>query len=253
MRLAEPVVPAVRLDRVEKRYGTLRALAGVSLTVARGEIYGLLGPNGAGKTTALNCLASLARADAGSLEVLGLDVVRRRRAAAGELAFIPDSPFLPERLTVIETAEYALGLRGVERSEARRRAEPWLERFGLASRRDELVGALSHGMRQKVVFALALAADTAVLVVDEPMVGLDVPAQRLVLELLRGKAVAGGAVLVTTHTLGVAERLCHRVGILSHGRLLAEGAPAALVAAGDRPDLEEVFLDLVGEDRSTRG
>jgi len=241
----EPATVAVCLSGVEKRYGRQRALAGVSLAVAQGEIYGLLGPNGAGKTTALNCLAGLARADAGTLSVLGADTVRERRAAAAALAFIPDSPFLPERLTVVETAEYALGLRGLDRAAARRRITPWLARLGLSARGSELVGALSHGMRQKLVFALAFAAETAVLVVDEPMVGLDLPAQRVVLDLLRDKAARGGAVLVTTHTLAVAERLCHRVGILSHGRLLAEGPPAELVRAAARPDLEEVFLDLL--------
>jgi ABC-2 type transport system ATP-binding protein len=235
----------VRLDSISKRYGAVRALDRVSLRVSAGEIYALLGPNGAGKTTALLCLAGLTRPDAGRVEIDGVDALRQRRCAARALAFIPDQPYLPERLTVGETGEYALGLRGYDRRQAIRRLAPWLERFGLAEQHRVLVSELSHGMRQKLVFCLALAAETTVLVVDEPMVGLDVPAQRLVLAVLAEQAAAGRAVLVTTHTLVVAERLCQRVGILSHGRLLAEGTPEELTAARGRPDLEEVFLDLV--------
>lgn len=239
----------VRLAGVSKRYGQVRALTELSLRVEAGEIYGLLGPNGAGKTTALLCLAGLCRPDGGRVAVAGHDVATARRAAAAALAFIPDQPWLPEQLTVREAGEYALGLRGVPRRAAAAHLSPWEERFGLAASRRSLVGALSHGMRQKLVFILALAADTPVLVVDEPMVGLDVPAQRLVLDALGEKARRGHAVLVTTHTLSVAERLCRRVGILSRGSLLAEDTPEGLRARRRGSDLEEVFLDLLREGR----
>jgi ABC-2 type transport system ATP-binding protein len=244
---APPVDHLVRLNRVSKRYGNVEALVGLSMNVASGEIYGLLGPNGAGKTTALLCLAGLARPDTGEITVAGCDVAAQRRAAAASLAFIPDSPWLPERLTAREAGEYALGLRGLRRREAAARLTPWLSRFGLEEHAGALVGELSHGMRQKLVFVLALAADTPVLVIDEPMVGLDVPAQRLVREVLVEKAGRGHAVLLTTHTLDVAERLCKRVGILSRGRLLAEGSPASLVKGSLQADLEAVFLDLLAE------
>jgi ABC-2 type transport system ATP-binding protein len=243
----------VRLERLCKSYGRVRALERLTLSVERGEIYGLLGPNGAGKTTALLCLAGLMRPDEGALRVAGVDVLARRREAAARLSLIPDRPHLPERLTVIEVGEYALGLRGHRPGEARRRFDPWLERFGLAGRRRALVAELSHGMRQKLVFCASLAAATPVLVIDEPMVGLDVPAQRLVIEVLREKAAAGDAMLITTHTLAVAERLCTRVGILDRGRLLEEGSPAALMEARRRPDLEEVFLELVSRDGAEDG
>ncbi len=239
--------PLIGLYEISKRYGQLKAVDRLTIEVRPGEIYGLLGPNGAGKTTALSCLAGLSRADNGRVMVAGLDVQRHRRRAAARLALIPDRPHLPDRLTVMEVGEYSLGLRGAGTGEARRRFTPWLQRFGLEDRRDTLVSELSHGMRQKVVFSTALAADTEVLVIDEPMVGLDVPAQRLVLDILREKADAGCAVLVTTHTLAVAQRLCTRVGILDHGRLLEEGVPEELSRARGRPDLEEVFLDLLRE------
>ena len=239
--------PLIGLHGISKWYGELRALNELTIEVRAGEIYGLLGPNGAGKTTALSCLAGLSRADEGSVTVAGLDVRKHRREAASRLALIPDRPHLPERLTVVEVGEYGLGLRGLSPRRARERFLPWLTRFGLEDRGDNLVSELSHGMRQKVVFSTALAAATAVLVIDEPMVGLDVPAQRLVLDILRERADDGCAILVTTHTLAVAQRLCTRVGILDHGRLLDEGAPEALSAARGRPDLEEVFLDLLRE------
>ena len=237
----------IGLYEISKWYGPLKAVDRLTIEVRAGEIYGLLGPNGAGKTTAISCLAGLSRVDNGRVTVAGEDVRRRRRQAATRLALIPDRPHLPERLTVMEVGEYSLGLRGAGTREARRRFTPWIERFGLEGRIDTLVSELSHGMRQKVVFSTALAADTEVLVIDEPMVGLDVPAQRLVLDILREKAEGGCAVLVTTHTLAVAQRLCTRVGILDHGRLLEEGAPEVLSAARGRPDLEEVFLDLIRE------
>ena len=239
--------PLIGLYELNKWYGPLKALDRLTIEVHGGEIYGLLGPNGAGKTTALSCLAGLSRADSGRVMVAGEDVRTRQRQAAVRLALIPDRPHLPDRLTVIEVGEYSLGLRGAGTREARRRFSPWLERFGLADKVDSLISELSHGMRQKVVFSTALAADTDVLVVDEPMVGLDVPAQRLVLDILREKADAGSAVLVTTHTLAVAQKLCTRVGILDHGQLLEEGAPEELSRARGRPDLEEVFLDLLRE------
>ena len=239
--------PLIGIHGISKWYGQLKALDRLTIEVQGGEIYGLLGPNGAGKTTALSCLAGLSRADEGRVAVAGEDVRTRRQQAASRLALIPDRPHLPDRLTVIEVGEYSLGLRGVGTREARRRFTPWLDRFGLADRSDNLVSELSHGMRQKVVFSTALASNTEVLVIDEPMVGLDVPAQRLVLDILREKADAGCAILVTTHTLAVAQKLCTRVGILDHGRLLVEGAPEVLSAARGRPDLEEVFLDLLRE------
>jgi len=239
--------PLIGIGGISKRYGDLQALDRLTIEVRAGEIYGLLGPNGAGKTTALSCIAGLSRPDSGRITVAGIDVAERRREAASRMALIPDRPHLPDRLTVLETGEYALGLRGAGTREARHRFTPWLERFGLDDRGDTLVSALSHGMRQKVVFAAALAADTEVLVIDEPMVGLDVPAQRLVLDILGERVAEGRAVLVTTHTLAVAQRLCTRVGIIDHGRLLDEGEPEALLAARGRPDLEEVFLDLLRE------
>ncbi len=239
--------PLIGLHEISKWYGRLKAVDRLTIEVRPGEIYGLLGPNGAGKTTAISCLAGLSRADSGRVIVAGRDVHTRRREAAARLALIPDRPHLPDRLTVMEVGEYSLGLRGAATTEARRRFTPWLRRFGLEDRGEMLVSELSHGMRQKVVFSTALAADTEVLVIDEPMVGLDVPAQRLVLDILREKADSGCAVLVTTHTLAVAQKLCTRVGILDHGRLLEEGAPEELSRARGRPDLEEVFLDLLRE------
>jgi len=239
----------IGLSNISKWYGELRALDRLTIEVQAGEIYGLLGPNGAGKTTALSCLAGLSRPDKGRVTVAGIDVRTQRREAAERLALIPDRPHLPDRLTVTEVGEYSLGLRGLSTREARQRFAPWLQRFGLEDRSSTLVSELSHGMRQQVVFSTALAAATEVLVIDEPMVGLDVPAQRLVLEIMREKAGQGCAILVTTHTLAVAQKLCTRVGILDHGRLLEEGAPDELSAARGRPDLEEVFLDLLRKGR----
>jgi ABC-2 type transport system ATP-binding protein len=221
-------------------------LQGLDLEVRRGELFALLGRNGAGKTTSLRIIAGLLEPDSGEVVICGLrrtvDPIEARRP----LAWLPDEPMVYDKLTPLEFLQFMAGLWGVPPARTRERSEELLRWLGLWERRGDRCETFSRGMRQKVALAGALVHDPKLLLLDEPLTGLDVESARQVKDFLRTYADAGGAVLLTTHILEVVERLADRIGILHEGRLLAVGTMAELQAlAGDRAaTLEDLFLAL---------
>ena len=231
-----------------KRYGQLVAVDGLDLSLRPGEVYGFLGPNGAGKTSTLKMLAGLLSPDAGTIRVAGVDMVASPQEAKSHLAYIPDRPSLFPELTGLETLRLVAGLYGLDPAESEGYGARLLEGFGLSAWGDERTGTYSHGMRQKLCFAAALLHRPQVLILDEPMVGLDPQGGRQIKELLRSQASQGVTVFLSLHTLEIAEKLCDRLGILHHGRLLLEGTVEEIkAAAGSRQDLEGAFLSLTQE------
>jgi ABC-2 type transport system ATP-binding protein len=227
-----------------KRYGRLRAVDGVDLTARPGEVLALLGPNGAGKSTTIKAITGLVRPTAGHVRVAGVDVARRPVTAKAALGYVPDRPYLYPKLTGRELLRFLGRLRHVGDAEAA--ADAWLERFGLNDVQNERIEAYSHGMRQKLTFCAALLHDPPVVVIDEPMVGLDPRAAREVRRLMRERADAGRTVLLTTHQIDVAEETADRVTLLHRGQVAAEGTVAELRRRIGREDarLEAVFLAL---------
>jgi ABC-2 type transport system ATP-binding protein len=243
-----------------KRYGAQRAVDGIDFVARPGEVVALLGPNGAGKSTTIRAITGLLRPTEGRVSVCGHDAVRSPLAARAAVGYVPDRPYLYPKLTARELLRFVGRLRRVDDGD--RRADAWLEAFALLPVANELIETYSHGMRQKLTFAAALLADPPVLVVDEPMVGLDPRAARQVREIMRGHADRGGTVLLTTHALDVAETLADRVVVLHLGRVAASGTMAELRSAAapaspaggattgmddDAVDLEAVFLRLTEE------
>jgi len=238
----------IRLENLTKLYGSFVAVDDISLEVKGGELFGLLGPNGAGKTTTLRMIAGILRPNGGRVLIGESDVHADPIAAKQQLGFIPDRPFVYDKLTGAEFLRFVAGLYGQEGNMVERRIVELLEVFELTSWRDELVEAYSHGMRQKLIISSALIHRPACIVVDEPMVGLDPKAARLLKDIFRQFVGKGGTVVMSTHTLEVAEAMCDRVAIMQHGKIVAHGTVAELRdqnRAGDA-SLEELFLKLTG-------
>ena len=226
---------------VTKRFGKLVAVDALSLEVAAGTVHAFLGPNGAGKTTTIRMCTGLLQPDAGAISVAGHDVVSDGVAARAALAYVPDEPYLYDRLTGREFLDFTGRVYGLERAVYERRLGAVRERFSLDGFLDQLAEGYSHGMRQRVVLAAALLHEPRLLIVDEPLVGLDPKHIRIVLELLREIADGGGAVLMSTHALATVEGITDLVSVMDHGKLIARGTVAEL--RGDR-DLESSFLAL---------
>ncbi len=241
--MSESVTP-LRVTSLARRFGRVQAVADVSLGVAPGEIVGFLGANGAGKTTTLRCVAGLLAPDAGRITVAGADLAREPRVAKARLGLVADRPFLYDTLSAREFLAFVAALYDLPAAAAERRAEGLLERFGLAADAGRLLEGYSLGMRQKTAIAAAMLHSPPLLLLDEPLNGLDPLSARTLKELLREHAAAGGGVLVSTHLLDVAERLCDRVVILRAGRVLAEGTLEALRGGRTDRSLEDVFLEL---------
>lgn len=238
----------IQLQNLTKRYGDFTAVAGIDLTVERGELFGLLGPNGAGKTTTLRMIAGILQPTAGTILIGGVSLARDPVAAKSKLGFIPDRPFIYEKLTGTEFLRFVAGLYGQGGPEIDRRGDELLALFDLVDWKDELVESYSHGMRQKLIIASAFVHRPEVIVVDEPMVGLDPKAARLLKDLFRAYVERGNTIVMSTHTLEVAETLCDRVSILQNGRIAAMGTMADLRSSTDQDtSLEEIFLRLTGE------
>ncbi|MBR7621329.1 ABC transporter ATP-binding protein [Phenylobacterium sp. 20VBR1] len=229
------------------------AVDDLNLTVRSGELYALLGPNGAGKTTTLRMVAGLLKPDTGSISVFGVDALADPLAAKRLIAWAPDEPMLYDRLTPLEYLEFVAGLWGVEAKAASARSEDLLRMLGLWEERGRRCEGFSRGMKQKTALAGALIHDPKLLILDEPLTGLDAGAARQVKDLLTARTRAGATVILTTHILEVAERMADRIGIIQHGRLLTEGRLDELRAqAGDGDaSLEDLFLDLTGQTEAT--
>ena len=238
-----PSAPALRIAGLHKSFGR-PAVDGLDLTVRRGELYALLGPNGAGKTTTLRMVAGLVAPDAGSIEVFGADLASTPQQAKRRMAYLPDDPMLYGKLKPTEYLEFVAGLWGVPAREAETRAHRLLEWLELAPHAHELTEGFSRGMKQKLALAGALIHEPELLILDEPLTGLDAAAARQVKDLLLSHVAKGGTVILTTHILEVAERLAQRIGIIQGGRLIAEGTLDELRAGASGASLEDVFLQL---------
>ncbi|MBW3555236.1 MAG: ABC transporter ATP-binding protein [Gemmatimonadetes bacterium] len=238
----------IRIEGLTKRYGKFTAVHPLDLHVRQGELFGFLGPNGAGKTTTIRMLTGVLRPSGGRVLIGGHDVADASAEAKRLLGYIPDRPFLYEKLTGAEFLRFVAGLWGQEGTLVERRADELLELFELTAWKDTLVESYSHGMRQKLLISSALVHGPRLIVVDEPMVGLDPKAARMIKDLLRSFAEQGGTVFLSTHTLEVAETLCDRIAIIQNGAIRAMGTMDELrgQAEAGAAGLEEIFLKLTG-------
>ena len=238
--------PALRIRGLTKRFDRL-AVDTLDLTVRSGEFYALLGPNGAGKTTTLRMVAGLLRPDAGSVSVLGIDALRDPVAAKQIMAWVSDEPMIYDKLTPLEYLAFVAGLWGIDPAVAETSARDLLISLGLEPHLHERCEGFSKGMRQKVALAGALVHDPRLIILDEPLTGLDAVSARHVKGLLQQRVRAGGTVIMTTHILEVAERMADRIGVIASGRLVAEGTLTELREQNGKSDtsLEDMFVALV--------
>jgi len=239
----------IKLINLTKDFKTTLAVNRLNLEVAAGEIYGFIGPNGAGKTTTIRMMGGIIEPTDGKILIGGIDMSRDPVGAKKIIGFVPDRPFLYEKLTGMEFLKFIADLYRVDLRVFSRRAPELLEQFALRQWKDEIVEAYSHGMKQRLIIAAALLHDPRVMVIDEPMVGLDPEAVRMVRDILKGLARQNVTIFVSTHTLSLAEDLCDRIGVIHKGTLLAQGTVAELNLAAKTGEarLEEVFLTLVRE------
>lgn len=235
-----------------KRFGGFTAVNGLELTVRRGELYALLGPNGAGKTTSLRIVAGLLTPDAGEITICGVDRLRNPVEAKRVVAWLPDEPMVYDKLTPVEYLDFVAGLWEVDPSQVKSRRDELIATLDLGRVADQRCEGFSKGMRQKVALAGALIHDPQLLILDEPLTGLDAAMARHVKELLQERVARGVTVILTTHILEVAERLSDRIGIIRNGRLVCEGTMAELSASGglEGSTLEDVFLDIVAREEA---
>ena len=244
----------IELSALTKKYGRFVAVDAIDLFVPRGELFGFLGPNGAGKTTTLRMIAGILRPSQGTVRIAGIDLAVDPMAAKARLGFIPDRPFIYEKLTGMEFLRFVAGLYGESGATIEHRARELLALFDLEEWRDELVESYSHGMRQKLIISSAFVHRPDVIVVDEPMVGLDPKAAKTLKDLFREYTRRGHTIMMSTHTLEVAQTMCDRIGIIQKGKIRACGTMDDLRRNADRGDegLEEIFLRLTG-DGAARG
>lgn len=244
----------IEFQQVCRSYGDKLAVDNLDLRVAEGELYSLLGHNGAGKTTAIKMLVGLMRPGSGTIRVGGYDVVTQTRDATARIGYVPDQPFLYDKLSGREILQFVAKMYGMDSQHAARAIDREVQRFELGDFADELTETYSHGMKQRTVFASALLHSPNLLVVDEPMVGLDPHSIRLVKDLLQAEAAHGMCVFMSTHTLTAAEEISHRVGIMSRGRLLFDGTVKELRQRFpvNNQSLETMYLALTEHDAHPR-
>ena len=239
----------IQLEGLTKKYGTFTAVDAIDLEVPSGQLFGFLGPNGAGKTTTLRMIAGILRPTSGRIRIGGIDIVARPDEAKSLLGFIPDRPFIYEKLTGMEYLRFVAGLYGQQGPQVEHRGRELLGLFDLEDWRDELVESYSHGMRQKLIISGAFVHRPDVIVVDEPMVGLDPKAARILKDLFREYTRRGHTIMMSSHTLEVAQHMCDRIGIIRRGQIAASGTMDELQreAESGADGLEDIFLKLTGE------
>jgi ABC-2 type transport system ATP-binding protein len=244
-----PSAPGLEIRGLSKSFDR-PAVEGLDLRVFPGEFYSLLGPNGAGKTTTLRMVAGLLAPDSGEISVFGVDALGDALGAKRLMAWVPDEPMIYDKLTPLEYLEFVAGLWGVGSDLALARAEALFAALGLSAVANQRGEQLSKGMRQKLALAGALVHEPKLIILDEPFTGLDAGSARIVKDMLRARARAGCCVVMTTHILEVAERMADRIGVMAHGRLIAEGGLDDLRARAGSGDasLEDTFLTLVAQD-----
>jgi ABC-2 type transport system ATP-binding protein len=240
--------PMIELDYLSKKFGDLTAVNNVSLTIQRGEFFALLGPNAAGKTTLMKLLTGLIKPTVGAARICGFDVQSQPLEARQRLAYVPDFPFLYDKLTAWEFFRFTGQLFHLDAARIEKNAQELVARFHLGEFADRSLEGLSHGTRQRVAIVSALLHDPEVFVIDEPMVGLDPQHARIVKDVLKERSLAGMTVLVSTHQLSIAEEMADRIGIIHGGKLIAVGTREELrKQSGAVGALEEIFLSLTAE------
>lgn len=252
------LAPALEITNLRKSFDR-PAVDGLSLSIPRGSFYALLGPNGAGKTTTLRMVSGLMKPDAGAIRICGIDALADPVAAKQVTAWVPDEPLIYDKLTPFEYLEFIAGLWGMDVARAETSARELIAWLGLSGHEHERCQGFSKGMRQKVALAGALIHEPQLIILDEPLTGLDAGSARQVKSVLKERVASGVTVIMTTHILEVAERMAECIGVISNGRLIAEGTLDALRAkagerqgdAGSQASLEDVFLDLVAEQNET--
>lgn len=238
----------IELEHLVKKFGNLTAVDGLSLTIKRGEFFAMLGPNAAGKTTTIKLLAGLMKPTSGSARICGFDVQTQPLEARKRLAYVPDFPFLYDKLTAWEFFRFTGQMFQLDAARIEKSAQELVARFHLQEFADRALEGLSHGTRQRVAIVSALLHDPEVFVIDEPMVGLDPQHARVVKDVLKERSLAGMTVLVSTHQLSIAEEMADRIGIINGGKLIAVGTREELrQQSGAAGALEEIFLSLTAE------
>ena len=231
----------IHLERITKSYNGKTAVSGLNIEVPRGQVFAFLGPNGAGKTTTVKMIVGLLKPTKGSVSVCGLDVETQYEEIKKRISYVPDHPYVYDKLTGREFLYFVAKMYGLDKSGER--IERYAEIFETEDYLDSMIESYSHGMKQRIVISAALMRDPEVIVVDEPLVGLDPKSSRTVKDLLREKAKEGATVFMSTHMISVAEETADRIGIIHHGRLVANGTPDELSCA-EKGGLEDVFLNI---------
>lgn len=236
------------IDQLTKRFGRFTAVDNISLHVNKGEIFGFLGPNGAGKTTTIKMIAGLLQPDNGQISINGRSLAREPRKCKQDTGYIPDRPYLFEKLTGYEFLQFIASLYSLKPEKFRRNTAHYLKLFDLEDWQHHLIESFSHGMRQKLIISSVFMLEPPLIVVDEPMVGLDPKSARIVKELFKSHAARGTSIFLSTHSLEIAEELCDQIGIILNGKLRAIGnlEDLQLEARLEHSDLEEIFLELTG-------
>lgn len=240
----------IELNHITKKYGDLLAVNDLNLKVPKGEIFGFIGPNGAGKTTTIKMMGGINAPTSGEIKICGINMSLRPEDAKAKIGFIPDRPYLYEKLTGMEFLKFTADLYGVDEKDFVEKAKDKLRMFSLLEWSDELIESYSHGMKQRLVMSAALLHEPEIIIVDEPMVGLDPSAIKMVKELFKRLAEDGVTIFMSTHTLNIAEDVCHRIGIIHRGLMIATGTPEELrhQAHAAKADLEEIFIRLTQEE-----
>ncbi|MGM0598515.1 MAG: ABC transporter ATP-binding protein [Candidatus Rifleibacteriota bacterium] len=243
----------IEFVKIKKDYGSFSAVKEINLEIKSGELFGFLGPNGAGKTTMIRMLTGIIKPTAGQIIINGYDLYKQPDKAKASIGFVPDRPYLYEKLTPIEYFDFMGGLYSVAKEQIRRQGEEMLKLFSLWDRRNELIESFSHGMKQKVAMSAAILHDPQIFVVDEPTVGLDPRSLKLAKEFFINLVKNGKTIFLTTHTLSVAQDLCQRIGIIRDGEIVALGSMAELQTRASLPgnNLEHVFLKITEEEKET--
>ena len=241
----------IKFDAIHKNYGDFTAVKEINLEIAKGELFGFLGPNGAGKTTMIRMLTGIIKPTSGSISIGGYDLYKEPIKAKSLIGYVPDRPYLYEKLSPVEYFEFMGGLYNVPKARIKEVSERMLKLFDLWDKKDELIESFSHGMKQKTAMIAAILHDPEILVVDEPTVGLDPKSIKLVKEYFKQYTQEGKTLFLTTHTLSVAEDLCQRIAIIRHGEIVALGSLKDLQEQAKMPgnDLESVFLKLTEEEQ----
>lgn len=239
---------ALEIQNLTKNFGRFTAVDHVSLSVGRGEIYGFLGPNGAGKTTTIKMIAGLLKPDSGKIIINGFSLAENPQICKKETGYIPDRPWLYEKLSGIEFLQFIASLYNLDKTRFNDSTRYFLDLFDLKEWKNHLIESYSHGMRQKLIMTSVLMQEQPLLVIDEPMVGLDPKSARLVKEIFKQRAKDGTAIFLSTHSLEIAEELCHRIAIITEGKLRISGDMETLRQEAGRKssDLEDIFLQLTG-------